>query len=82
MAGSNNTKTKKHQIINKIRYHAKRSEIKEIRSMIENSGSLDYTKSILKSYTDLAKEQLNIFPESKEKQALIKILNFNLERKY
>ena len=58
------------------------NKIKEIRSMIENSGSLDYTKSILKSYTDLAKEQLNIFPESKEKQALIKILNFNLERKY
>ena len=73
---------KKHQIINKIRYHAKRSEIKEIRSMIENSGSLDYTKSILKNYTDLAKEQLNIFPESKEKQALMKILNFNLVRKY
>ncbi len=60
----------------------KRQENKKIRIMISNSGSLDYTNQQLVKYTNLAIKELDIFPESNEKSALINILNFNLNRNH
>ena len=72
----------KKKIISNIRYHAKRNEFEKIRTMISNSGSLDYTNQQLEKFTNLAKKELDIFPDSGEKDALINILNFNLNRNH
>ena len=76
-----NSENKK-KIISKIRYHAKRNDLEKIRTMISNSGSLDYTNQQLEKFTNLAKKELDIFPDSAEKDALINILNFNLNRNH
>ena len=72
----------KKKIISKIRYHAKWNDLEKIRTMISNSGSLDYTNQQLEKFTNLAKKELDIFPDSAEKDALINILNFNLNRNH
>ena len=73
---------KKSKLIRNIRYHAKKNELTEIKTMIKNSGSLDYANQQLEKFTEKATKELDIFPESAEKSALIEILNFNLNRKY
>ncbi|MAJ43237.1 MAG: polyprenyl synthetase [Candidatus Marinimicrobia bacterium] len=76
-----NSRNKKN-LISKIKYHAKKNDLKNIRAMIINSGSLDYTNQQLKKFTNLAEKEISIFSNSYEKEALINILNFNLKRNY
>ena len=77
-----NVTDKKNKLIRNIGYHTKKNELTEIRTIITNSGSLDYANQQLEKFTEKAIRELDIFPESVEKSALVEILNFNLDRKY
>jgi len=72
----------KKSILRKIKYHAKKNELDKIKSIINTSGSLNYSKEQLNKFTNKAKDSLDLFNESPEKLALIELLNFNLNRKY
>ena len=58
----------------------KQNKINDIKSMIDNYGSIEYTENVMKRISDEAKNDLVIFPESAFKKALCDILDYNLIR--
>ena len=58
----------------------KKLELKEIRNLIEQYGGIQFAESQIDRLSDEAREDLNIFPESKYKDSLISALEFNFNR--
>ena len=48
--------------------------------MIEGFGSIEYTENIMKKISTEAKQELDIFSETKYKNALYQIVDYNLIR--
>ncbi len=74
--------SEKKRIQSRLKYHAKRNEISEVRRLIESHGGIDYTRQRMKEISEDAKRELEIFPDSPVKSGLMKILDFNLERQF
>ena len=49
--------------------------------MIESYGSIEYTENVMSKISDDAKKELDIFDNSKYKDALYEIVDYNLIRK-
>ena len=76
-------KLSKYKIIklkNKLRYHLKRSEIPKVRQLIKDEGGVEFAEQQIQRLSDAAKENLNIFPDSIYKDALLSILESNSGR--
>ena len=78
---SMNEKNKK-RIINKLKYHSKRKELREIKKIILNNGGVEYTNNKILDYTNKAKEEIQIFKDSKYKRLLVDMLDFNVNRQF
>ena len=63
-----------------IRNHVKKSELKEIRMLIENHGGIQFAEKQIDRLSKEAQDELNIFPESVYKDALLAALKFNSNR--
>jgi len=74
--------TDRQSVKSKLRRHAKRNELKEIRQFILDHGGLDYAGQRMKTLSEEARLALDIFPDSPVKAIMFKILDFNLERTY
>ena len=64
----------------KIGKHVKRSELKEVKRLIEQNGGIEYAEKQIDRLSKDAISELDIFPDSKYKQALIAALEFNFNR--
>ena len=50
--------------------------------MIIESGGIEYAMDKIVSFSDMAINELNDFPDTKYKTALIRAVEFNAEREY
>ena len=60
--------------------HIKKSEIREIRKLIENNGGIQFAESQIDRLSNEAENELNIFPDSVYKNSLLAALKFNSHR--
>ena len=63
-----------------LRNHVKKSELKEIRVLIENHGGIQFAEKQIDRLSKEAQDELNIFPDSIYKDALLAALKFNSHR--
>ena len=63
-----------------LRNHVKKSELKEIRMLIENHGGIQFAEKQIERLSKEAQDELNIFPDSVYKDALLAALQFNSHR--
>ena len=64
----------------KMRFHLKRSEMNVLRQLISDKGGIEFAERQIQRLTNEARDDLNIFPDSIYKDALLAILSFNSER--
>ena len=64
----------------KLSYHLKRSEMNAIRQLISDEGGIVFAEGEIQRLTNEARDDLNIFPDSIYKAALLAVLSFNSER--
>tara|TARA_B100000959_G_C14963367_1_gene616713 strand:- start:897 stop:1874 length:978 start_codon:yes stop_codon:yes gene_type:complete len=74
------SKSKLNKLKRKLRYHLKRSEIHSIKKLILDEGGVDYAINQIKFFSDEARKELDIFPDSEYKETLCSLLEFNMER--
>jgi len=70
----------KRNFLIKLKKLTKQKKIKQIRSMIKDSGGIKYTEDIMCRISKEAKEELDIFPDNIYKRSLIDIVDYNLIR--
>ena len=63
-----------------LRNHVKKSELKEIRMLIVNHGGIQFAEKQIDRLSKEAQDELNIFPDSIYKDALLAALKFNSHR--
>ena len=63
-----------------LRNHVKKSELTEIRMLIENHGGIQFAEKQIDRLSKEAQDELNIFPDSIYKDALFSALKFNSHR--
>lgn len=62
--------------------NASRDNLDAVLAIIEKTGSLVYTARIAREQADLAKQALDILPDSIYKEALLSLAQFSIERAY
>lgn len=69
-------------LINSIKNHNKnRKRVKEVIAFVKENGGLKYATSVMKNYQEEAMVILNKYPTSEYKDALIKMVDYVIERK-
>ena len=68
------------KIRRKLKNHVKKSELKEIRNLIEQNGGIQFAESQINRLSADAIDALEIFPQSIYKDSLISALEFNFNR--
>lgn len=75
--------TDKNYYFNTIkRYNNDKKRVKELIEFVKKSGGLDYAIGVMKDFQQKAKDILNEFPDSEPKTALLKMLDYVIERKF
>ena len=70
----------KRKFLIKLKRLTRQNKLSEIKAMIEGFGSIEYTENIMKKISTEAKQELDIFSETKYKNALYQIVDYNLIR--
>ncbi|MCF6350741.1 MAG: polyprenyl synthetase family protein [Flavobacteriaceae bacterium] len=79
---NNCDKKEKKWLINSVKNHNKdKKRVKEVIRFVTNNGGIAYTISKMKEYQESALIILSKYPESVYKEALIKMVNYVIERK-
>ena len=73
--------SKKKSLQRKLKQYASRKDIFTIRKLIESHGSIKYATEQMERISQEALAELNIFPDSEYKDALMAVAQFNLGRK-
>ena len=73
---------KKRTLINKLKFHSKRSDHREVRAIIDDFNGIDYTNNKIDEFSKKAIKELSVFPDSKYRQLLIDLIIFNQSREY
>lgn len=64
------------------KYNTDRKRVKELIDFVKSSGGLDYAITAMKSQQAKAREILHTFPQNEARDALEKMLNYVVERKF
>ena len=65
-----------------LKNHARRGDLKQVRKMIQNSGSINYAREVIQKFSNEARAALQLFGDSEYKAALNSFIDFNLNREY
>ena len=65
-----------------MKYHAKKNNFNEIKSLIIDNGGIEYANKKIEEYSSMAYDQINYFDDSKYKDLLINTIEFNSNRKF
>ena len=68
--------------LRKIKKSSSKSNINEIKKMINDLGGVDYAQNKIKEFSKLAERELSIFKNSEFKESLLLAVNFNMIRKF
>jgi len=79
---SNLNKKDKRNFLLQIKRNISKKNISEIKNMIIESGGIKYAMDKIDYFSDMAIDELNNFPDSKYKAALVDAVKFNIEREY
>ena len=71
----------KKRTLSTLKYLSKRNKKDKIKDMIIDMGGVEYTQDKIKQISESAIHDLDSFPDSESKKALIAAINFNSERK-
>ena len=74
--------SERRKIIRKMKYSSRKKDFKTVKKIIENYGGVEYTENKIKEFSKKALDELNVFENSKYKDMLVEMLNFNLVRKH
>ncbi len=74
------SKSELNKLKRKLKHHLNRSDIKAIKKIIIDEGGVDFAEKKIKRLSNEAEKELDIFPDSPYKKALISILTFNINR--
>lgn len=78
---NNASRQDRKKIISTIKhYHTDEKRVKEVISMVMNSGGLPYSVTKMKEYRDQALDILNTFPDNEARKSLHQLVNFTIER--
>jgi len=58
-----------------------KTKVKEVMQFVNENNGIDYALQVAKKYSDMAKESLNIFPDSQTKLSMQALVDFVTERK-
>ena len=72
----------KNKITSNLKYHAKKNNFNEIKSLIIDNGGIEYANKKIEEYSSMAYDQINYFDDSKYKDLLINTIEFNSNRKF
>ncbi len=79
---NNCDKSERKWLINSVKNHNKnKTRVKEVIAFVKEKGGIEYTTSKMKDYQEQALTILNKYPKSEYKEALIKMVNYVIERK-
>ena len=79
---SNLNKKDKFFFLLQIKRNISKNNIKEIKNMIIESGGIKYAMDKINYFSDMAINELNNFPDTDYKAALVSTVKFNIEREY
>ena len=79
---SNLNRKDRKKFLLKIKNHISKKNIKEIKNMIVELGGIKYAMDKISYFSDMAINELNNFPNSEYKEALIVAVKFNVDREY
>jgi octaprenyl-diphosphate synthase len=74
------SKRESNKLKRKLKHHLNRSDIKSIRKLIMDEGGIDFAELQIKRLSNEAKKELDVFPASSYKEALLSMLTFNVNR--
>ena len=74
------SKSELNKLKRKLKHHLNRSDIKAIKKLIVDEGGVYFAEEQIKRLSNEAEKELDIFPDSSYKKALISILTFNINR--
>ena len=64
-----------------IRKSGRKDNLKTVIDFVKENGGIEYSYKVAKDYSDSAKENLKIFPESDSRKALEMLVDFVIDRK-
>ncbi len=73
-------KSKRNYYKSKLNFYSKKKDLDEIKKMISESGSIEYTEKFMSNISNEAIAELDIFEDSDAKKSLILLVKYNLER--
>ncbi len=76
--GSNKVK----KLLIEVIEHGNKNEINKVRNAIESTDAIAYTMALAKKEAQLAKESLEILPNTEYRKALAEIADFSVERSF
>ncbi len=77
---NNTVKEEREHILQLIKKGADKNDVKEIVSFVKKSGGIDYANERALKYAAAAKEYLSCFDDSEYKNALLKFVDFTVNR--
>ena len=58
-----------------------KTKVKEVMKFVQENNGIDYALKVAKKYSDMAKDALNIFPDSEIKLSMQALVDFVTDRK-
>ena len=74
--------SKRRKLLRQLKYYANKRNLNKIKHIIMEHGGIDYTENKINEFSEKAINILGNFSDSKYKDALISIVEFNKSRKY
>ena len=63
-----------------LKKYGRINDLGNIKAVIADSGGIEYTEMMIERYTENAKNDIKLFPNSIYKDLMLEILNFNISR--
>ncbi len=74
--------SERRKLLRQLKYYANKRNLNKIKNIIMEHGGIDYTENKINEFSEKAINILGNFSDSKYKDALISIVEFNESRKY
>ena len=74
--------SERRKLLRQLKYYVNKRELNKVKNIIKEHGGIDYTENKINKFSEKAIDILDNFSDSKYKDALISIIEFNKNRNY
>ena len=74
--------SERRKLLRQLKYYVNKRELNKVKNIIKEHGGIDYTENKINKFSEKAIDILGNFSDSKYKDALISIIEFNKNRNY